>query len=362
MRKRFGFVSAILGLALLTACGGAGGTDTTTAQTETSQTSGGTDTTTAQTGSSETTAGGGELEKTEITVVWDAPEFDSVTDAKWVLLLGEAGVTVETVEFDAAPDAVRAMASGDADILNTSPLPIMQFIQESGGGLEVITAELLNTDYVLLTTPDVTSIDDLAGKQIGISEPGDISDTLTRLVLENAGFDLGSVEIVQIGGTSQRIAALTAGEIAAGAAHAADGLAAVEAAGLTALVQYWDYIDSYAQRYMVVTPEWSVENPNLAQLVVDSLIEANRWAAENKEEYIALSQEVVAEIPDEIRNSVYDFFIEANFFGVNGGLESIQDTVDVERSLGNLTEDLPDQSEWVNSSFVESYLERNGEQ
>lgn len=352
MRERFPIGLAIVGLASLVACGGANTSDTTDVA-ATSETTVATET---------TVGGGGELEKDTITVVWDAPEFDSVTDAKWIQLLEEAGVTVEAVEFDAAPDAVRAMASGDADVLNTSPLPIMQFIQESGGGLEVITAELLNTDYLLVTTPDVTEIEDLAGKRIGISEPGDISDTLTRLVLENAGFDMESAEIVQIGGTSARIAALTAGEIAAGAAHAADGLAAVEAADLNSLVQYWDYIDSYAQRFMAVTPEWSAENPNLAQLVVDSLIEANRWAAENKDEYIELSKEVVAEIPDDIRNEVYDFFIEANFFGVNGGLESIQDTADVERSLGNLTEDLPDQSEWVNSTFVESYLERNGEQ
>lgn len=303
--------------------------------------------------------GGGEgeggLEATSLRIIAAPPEFDSITDAKWVELLEEAGVTVETVEFEFGPDTTRALASGQGAIASGSPLPIMQFIGRSGGGLKVIAAEILGTDYILMSTPDIGSVDDLAGKKIGISEPGDISDSLTRVALDEAGFDPSQAEFVQIGGTSDRIAALTAGEISGGAAHAADGLTAARQADLRPLLNYWEYIPVYAQRFIAADEDWLADHPNLAQLAVDKLIEANQWAVENKDEYIELSKEYVEEMPDDVRNEVYDLFVEEGFFAPDGGLNTIDATIEVETAQGGLEGvNLPAKSEWVDSSFVEN--------
>lgn len=299
--------------------------------------------------------GEGELEATSLRLIAAPPEFDSITDAKWIELLEEAGVTVETVEFEFGPDTTRALASGQGAIASGSPLPIMQYIGRSGGGLKIIAAEILGTDYILMTTPDINSLDDLAGKKIGISEPGDISDSLTRVALEEAGFDSSQAEFVQIGGTSDRIAALTAGEISGGAAHAADGLTAAQQADLNPLLNYWEYIPVYAQRFIAADEGWLADHPNLAQLAVDKLIEANQWAVENKDEYIELSKEYVEEMPDDVRSDVYDLFLEEGFFAPDGGLDTIDATIEVETDQGGLEGvNLPDKSEWVDSSFVEN--------
>jgi len=297
--------------------------------------------------------GEGDLESTTVRIIAAPPEFDSLTDAKWFELLEEEGLTLEILEFEFGPDTTRALVSGEGDIASTSPLPVMQYLQEAGSGLKVVAAEILKTDYILMTTPDITSLDQLEGEKVGISEPGDISDSLTRVMLAEAGVDVSQVDFVQIGGTSDRIAALTAGEIAAGAAHAADGYAAAEAAGLTPLANYWEYIPVYAQRFITVGDQWLEENPNLAQLVVDKLLEANQWAQDNKDEYIALSQEYVEEMSDEIRSDVYDLFAEEGFFAPDGGLEAVDATIEVERAQGTISGDLPDPSEWVVRTLVE---------
>lgn len=304
-------------------------------------------------GSSPGAGDSGDLESTTLRIIAAPPEFDSITDAKWFELLEEAGITLEVIEFEFGPDTTRALVSGEGDMASTSPLPVMQYLQEAGGGLKVVAAEILKTDYILMTTPDITSLDQLEGKKVGISEPGDISDSLTRVMLEEAGVDISTIDFVQIGGTSERIAALTAGEISGGAAHAADGYAAAEAAGLTPLANYWDYVPVYAQRFIAVSDEWLEENPNLAQLAVDKLLEANQWAQDNKEEYIALSQEYVEEMSDEIRSDVYDLFAEEGFFAPDGGLEAIDATIEVERAQGTISGDMPDPSEWVIRTLVE---------
>jgi ABC-type nitrate/sulfonate/bicarbonate transport system substrate-binding protein len=301
-------------------------------------------------------------EQTTLEIVIAPPEFDSLVDAIWIQKLEEAGITVETVDFEFGPDTTRALASGAGAIASTSPTPLMRYIQESGGGMKIIAAALLNTDYVLLTTPDIESAADLVGKRFGISEPGDISDSTTRLLLDgHPDLDISDVEIVQIGGTSDRIAALVAGDIAGGPVHAADGLAAAEETDLVPLINYWEYIPIYAQRFIVADEEWLDENPNLAQLAVDTLIEAQREAQDDKEAFIALSHDLIPDMPDEIRDQVYEFFAEGGFFAVNGGIDAIRPTIEADLSIGNLEGEIPDESVWLDTSFVENYLEREGE-
>jgi len=301
------------------------------------------------------------FEATSVRIATSPPEFDTITDAYWIQSLEEAGLEVETFEFESSPDTVRAVAAGEGDIINTSPLAIMQFIEASGGGLTVIAVELLKTDYYLMAVPELESIEDLVNGVVGISEPGDISDSLTRVVLEEAGLDVSLIEFAQIGGTGARIAALAAGQIQAGAAHAADGLAAAEEFGLQPLVRYVDYVPNYAQRFLAASPEWLEEHPVLAQFLVDKMIEAQRWAQNNKDAYITLSGEVVEGISPEIRSDVYDLFSEEGFFGINGGMDFIQPTMELEQRQGNLGEEMADLSTWTDSSYVEDYLDRNGE-
>lgn len=301
-------------------------------------------------------------ETTELRLATSPPEFDTLTDAYWLQSLEDAGFSVETFEFESSPDTVRAVASGEGDLINTSPLAIMQFIQQSGGGLEVLAVELLKTDYLLVSQPEIESLEDLRDKIIGISTPGDLSDSLTRLVLEEAGVGVEGIEFAEIGGTSARVAALGAGQIAAGAAHYADALAAMQEFDLGSVAEYAEYIPDYAQRFLAGSPQWIQDNPNATQCVVDKMIEAQRWAQENKDAYLALAQETVEGIPADIAEKTYDYFASLGFFGVNGGLDKIEPTMEVEVNQGNLDpEVLAPPSEWVNPTFVEDYLERNGE-
>lgn len=365
--RAWSYVWLIAALALVVAaCGGEQTTETTAgdgdapATTESTETTEPTDTTEA----AETTEAMDEepaFEATSVRIATSPPEFDTVTDAYWLQSLEDAGLEVETFEFESSPDTVRAVAAGEGDIINTSPLAIMQFIEASGGGLEVVAVELLKTDYYLMAVPELEGVEDLEGGVVGISEPGDISDSLTRVVLEEAGLDVSSIEFAQIGGTSARIAALAAGQIQAGAAHAADGLAAAEEFGLQPLVRYVDHVPNYAQRFLAATPEWLEEHPVLAQFLVDKMIEAQRWAQDNKEEYIALSEEVVEGISPEIRSEVFDLFAGEGFFGVDGGLDFIEPTMELEQRQGNLGEEMADLSTWTDSSYVEDFLARNGE-
>ena len=309
-------------------------------------------------------AGPGEPEADTIRVGFASqPDFTQVMNFKWLDDLEAEGFTVEDNYFESSQDAFRALVAGEVDVAVGTLLSAILLVQESGEGVKVIASDLQAPDYLLISQPDVTSLDQLEGARVGISTPGDISDTLTRVVLDREGIDLDAVDFVQIGGTGARMAALLEGQIEAGPAHAAEGLTAAEE-GLSNLFAYGTAVPDYLQHGLIVTDEWISTNPNLTQIMVDLFVESTRWANDNKDEYIALSADTVEGPSDAARDEAYEIFQEISMFAINGGMseELLQNTVDIEKEVGTLGDDAPALDEWSDPSFVESYLERFGEQ
>jgi NitT/TauT family transport system substrate-binding protein len=291
------------------------------------------------------------------------PDFTQVMNFKWLQDLEDLGLTIEDNYFESSQDAFRALVAGETDVAVGTLLSGILLVQETGEGVKVIASDLQSPDYLLISQPDIEDLQALEGQRVGISTPGDISDTLTRVVLDREGVDVDAVNFVQIGGTGARMSALLEGQIEAGPAHAAEGLTAAEE-GLKNLFAYGTTVPDYLQHGLIVTDEWIADSADLTQCMVDTFVETVRWAADNKDEYIELSQETVEGPSDAARDEAYDIFQEIDMFAVNGGMsqEQLENTVAIEQEVGTLGEDVPALEEWSDPSFVEDYLERNGEQ
>lgn len=293
------------------------------------------------------------------------PDFTTIGTFKWIETL-EADYNVEVKElyFQSSQDAFRAVVAGEADLSLASITSAIVLNMTAGEDVKVIVADLQAPDYILVTTPDIKTDEDLAGGRIGISTPGDISDTLTRVVLEDRGDDVSKIDFVQIGGTGARMQALLSNQISGGAAHAAEGLAAV-GQGLNNLFAYGESIPDYLQHGVIAPQKWLDANPELAQTVVDTFIDSTRWAANNGAEYIAKSKDHVDGIEDDIRQEAYDIFTKIGMFAVNGGMDDDQldSTVEIEKRVGTFGgSEPPANSDWADASYVEDYLARNGRQ
>lgn len=309
-------------------------------------------------------AGPGEPEVDTIRVGFASqPDFTQVMNFKWLDDLEAEGFTVEDSYFESSQDAFRALVAGEVDVAVGTLLSAILLVQESGEGVKLIASDLQAPDYLLISQPDVTSLSELEGARVGISTPGDISDTLTRVVLSREGVDVDAVDFVQIGGTGARMAALLEGQIEAGPAHAAEGLTAAEE-GLSNLFAYGNAVPDYLQHGLIVSDDWISTNPNATQIMVDLFVESTRWANDSKDDYIALSATSVEGPSDAARDQAYDIFQEINMFAINGGMSEdlLQNTVAVEQEVGTLGDDAPALEEWADPSFVENYLERFGEQ
>lgn len=291
------------------------------------------------------------------------PDFSAVDVAKWLENLEEAGFTVDFKSVEEEDAALRAVVAGAADMYIGSMPSVITAIQNSDAPAEVIAVNAQATDYVILAQNDIETIDDLAGKTVAVNTPGSSGDTIMKLALAAEGFDIDSPEYVVIGGTGARVAALQAGQVQATVAHLVTAEAAIETGQFHALLYCGPALGPYIQTGLIAGTEYTEGNPEATQAAVDALIEAQRWAASDKEGYLALSQEVDTESSDELRDRAYDGFIEIDFFGVDGGLsdELLESWIETSIEAGDFDEaTMPSRDEWVDTQFVEDYLERNG--
>jgi ABC-type nitrate/sulfonate/bicarbonate transport system substrate-binding protein len=306
-------------------------------------------------------AGPGDPEKTTLKIVQgSSPDYTQIALTKAIQMLNDKGITTEFANVDDTDTATRSVIAGQADIVVNS---LFFGINARKADIPLVTmmADAQTLDYLLVSIPSVTSVEQLVGGTVGINKPGDLGATVADQCLKFSKVDVSKVELVQVGGTGARMAALISGQIMAAPAHAAEALNAQLEGGLNILVDCGQAIGTFLQTGATATEDWLAANPNLAQHFVDTYIDALRWAEDNKDEYIALSKEVLPEMDDSLRGPAYDVFKKAGLFAINGGLtpESIAKLVSIGLDAKSIEEPVPDT--WYTMKYIESYLERNGE-
>jgi len=122
-------------------------------------------------------------------------------------------------------------------------------------------------------------------------------------------------------------------------------------------------LPTYEYHVLWTTQKWLDAHPNLAQIAVNLFVAATRWEADNKDAYIALSNQNVTGLTADDRSRSYDLFTQVKYFAVNGGMDaaSIASTVQVAQETGGLpATGVPDPSTWTDPVYVNNYLAANG--
>lgn len=281
-RSRVFRIIAILSVLamVLAACGGdeAGDDETTT-----TAASGGETTTTAASG------GDGEvmLPEPELTTLRfgiSALEFHSfpLHYAAVTGILEKYGITeLEETYTEGVSSAIQALAGGQLDV-------------QAGTGSSVISSLTTDTPFLTIGTTlskltdglfggeGITSMEDLRGGTAAISTFGGESHAVVVSALQTAGLTPDDVEIVQIGGQSDRIAAVIGGSVSAAPIDIAR-LDQMEEEGLTLLVNLAETDQQLPRGGLNVTREFAEQNPNTVLAMLAAVVEAIQLMKEDPE-------------------------------------------------------------------------------
>ena len=295
------------------------------------------------------------------TIQISGPQADplGMTTFKIMDYLEEWGADVEDVTVTTTA-GVQALAAGQVDVAAQGA---DELILGAAEGLDVvaIASQRSRMDYILVTSSDITSIEDLRGKTIGISGPNGFDALLTRMTLIENGMSTDDVNFVQIGGSGDRAAALLAGRIDAA----------------TIFISHWFEIDSQSDDFndllymselvpdftkdvMITTQDYLEENEQVGVALACANLEANEWFHEDKEQWIEYTMDKVEAIDREVLSDLYDTLVEIDMYPQDPeeiltveGLQSLADAMleneDISQSV--------DAASLINLSYLQQAMD-----
>lgn len=150
------------------------------------------------------------------------------------------GLEIQRIQIDAAI-AVKSLVGGEVEILLGWEAPVGAAL--TGLPVRIVAATMGRPLHVLIARPEIRTPGNLKGKAVGIDAAHSLSDYLSRVALRHLGLlPEKNVDLVDIGTSSQRMAALAAGEIQATALDIGLAAAMVDQ-GYRPLVNLGDIID-----------------------------------------------------------------------------------------------------------------------
>jgi NitT/TauT family transport system substrate-binding protein len=134
--------------------------------------------------------------------------------AQEVGLFKKHGLDSELIYIPSTTTAVSAIIAGEIPLGNASGGGVASAVV--GGANLVMVACMLNTlPYELVVHESIKTVEDLRGKNIGISRIGSASDVAARVLVKALGLEpVKDVPILQIGGAPERAGAFRSGRIA----------------------------------------------------------------------------------------------------------------------------------------------------
>jgi len=301
-----------------------------------------------------------DLSGTEVTIGTAQAQVLNIGTLRMIEMLQGWGADVTRVELPTI-SGLEAIIADRIDVASRSSDEIL-IGQARGVDVVAFGAPISTMHYAIVSTPGVNTIADLDGKAIGTSGPGGFNGMLFRYILKQNGLTPEEdVAIVPVGGSSERAAAILAGQVQATVVYI-DNWLALEAQGANAqLLGYVaDIVPGLSSRAVFAEREFLEANGDLATAIACANMEVNHWITSSKEDFVSYTMDNVRGANEEAVSKFYDVAIDIDMFPTDPA--ALLDTAGYQ-GLADLLYDGGELEEPLDaSSFVDrSYLERAAE-
>ena len=178
----------------------------------------------------------------------------------------------------------------------------------NGADLVVVATLAGVYPYLFEVTPDITKMQGVVGKKLGVSNIGGSADIALRVALRANGIDPEKdVTIVPTGSAQNRTAALTSGAIQGGMAGPPDSLA-IEAIGLHPILDLASQHLPSANTVVVTKRSYAEQNHDVVQRYVDAIVESMIQLKKDRSGTIAILEKYYQSNDDHAMGVAYDFY------------------------------------------------------
>ncbi len=294
-----------------------------------------------------------------VTMLWVAVSGSQAV--AWVTKEGghfaRNGVDVDLVYLAGSPTAAAALVSNRVEFVQMAG-PAVVSANAHGASLVMVMGFVNQPVFVLMTTPDIQTPEQLKGKTVAVSKVGSSDDFMLREALSHWGFRPDTdVKIIGVGSVTAQIAAIEK-RLVQGAVVDPPNDVLAQQAGAHLLARVSDLGIPYQAAGLVTTREYIRSHADVVERVVRAMTEGVHRIKTDR----AFSEEVMAKYLKNTNPVVVDAAYEAyvNVFPripapTKAGLQEI---VKESVSTGQL-KDAIDVSTMLDTSFVDKLRESN---
>lgn len=230
-----------------------------------------------------------------------------------------AGVDVEFVRVEQSPMVMAALRAGEGEMANVSLDALLQAVAGGATDLRGVISPNKALPY-LIAGRKVASLKDLEGKRFGIGRVGSVDHLLSMRVLQAAGVDVSTLDLVALGQPQARAQAMLAGQIDATTMGIGSFTAIDDAPGISVLVDvdaYYKAAPILSKLNVVTTETLQTRGPEVAA-VIEALVLAARDFQADPTEWVSAMQKARPDVPVADLERLAAAFSGA--WTVNGGL------------------------------------------
>lgn len=132
--------------------------------------------------------------------------------AKEIGAFEKYGLQTELIFISSGPVVVQALIGGDLQGGFAATNAVVAAVM-AGAPLVAVMSLVNRPYYRLWVQPEITRVEELRGKTLGVSRFGSVTDNMTRILLRKKGLE-GAVNVRQFGGTTEIAAAFQLKQIA----------------------------------------------------------------------------------------------------------------------------------------------------
>ncbi len=201
-------------------------------------------------------------------------------------LFQKNNVDIELITFQGGSQLIQAMVAGDLPLALSEGVTVLAS-DIKGANLFFIGGVVNTFPFTILTKAEIRTATDLRGKKIAISRFGSSSDVAVRSAIERYGFKPEKdVIILQVGGQSERFAALRAGVVDAAIVSPPFNLVG-RRLGFNDLIDMSEQGVAYAHQQMVARKDFLERQPDLVLRWLRAVVEGLAyWKDPSKKEAV----------------------------------------------------------------------------
>jgi NitT/TauT family transport system substrate-binding protein len=216
----------------------------------------------------------------------------NASPAYWVAkekgIFKKYGLDIELIYISGSTRGIQSLIAGDVAFVGA--VGTAALYGKLAGGDVVIVNSLTNTlPYYIIGKPEIKSPEDLKGRSAAIHIPGTAADFALRLALKQLKLTLKDINAVTIGTGSNRVNAVTSGQLDWTVGQEAERLMG-EKGGLKVILDMAKLKIPFQLTCTVTSGKLIRENPDRVQRLVRAMAETVQYYKNNQDEVIKVLQ------------------------------------------------------------------------